>query len=147
MKQLKYISAAIIVIGLVFTCMPLSDSGQDKIIGDYHVSWIDDPMYRTIVVSYTKDNPNTALHVLTPQVFAYGNNDKFIIAKQHPIVGEFASTQTVNDSITNYFIIKCRQDIDTEKVFGPLSQENFIRLKDSLKINEISFTNNLEVER
>ena len=70
-------------------------------------------------------------------VFSVGNNDAFIIAKQHPY--EFPN---INKKITNYYIIPSNsKDVQKEntKVIGPMTEQEFIIKASEFGISKISF--------
>jgi hypothetical protein len=78
----------------------------------------------------------TALGLVGPTVFSIGENDKYIVVKQHPATDEFASSY--NRSITNYFIIEKTKsrDFDARKkgVRGPIKADEFNKLVMSLSL-------------
>jgi len=71
-------------------------------------------------------------------VFAYGWNDDFIIAKQHPNPDDFGSVET---DITNWFII----EVATGEVYGPLTEQEYIDLREKLGVpDSLTFTRTIE---
>lgn len=77
--------------------------------------------------------------VVNATVFSVGFDNDFIIAKQHPF-----SDNSINKSITNYYIIPVKYKINTspdENKIGPLSHEEFLNKRNDLGISEeLDFT-------
>ncbi len=75
---------------------------------------------------------NTVL--VEPTVFAVGQNDSFIIVKQHP---------RGNKEQINYLAIplinKISEDL-TDNIYGPMNSEEFDKLRTELNINNLQFT-------
>jgi hypothetical protein len=74
-------------------------------------------------------------------VFAVGNNDKYIIAKQHPY--DPTSSKGPDKSITNYFIVPVEDYhnwIKNNIKIAPLSQSEFDQKRKELGIENIQFT-------
>ena len=77
--------------------------------------------------------------IIWPMVFAYGWNDDFIIAQQHPKVYGLA----VDVETTNWFII----DVASGDVHGSLSQEEYNELRQRLGVpDSLVFTFVLDAE-
>ena len=81
--------------------------------------------------------------IVPEYVFSVGHNDDYIIAKQHPTSG-FEGGYEINTNVTNYYIIDMNGKVLTkgEKVFGPLTRNQFHSLRTVLKIKEIEFDQN-----
>ena len=92
----------------------LIDSGVVWRQGAYALIWIDDPKH----VSLTLDARNGGrIGRISPQVFAVGANERFIVAKQHP---------DGDKAITNYFIIDITQDsVSKPAILGPLTEADY----------------------
>jgi len=92
-----------------------NDSGVE-IMNDFYLARWDENAW----ISYSKDrddiwNPQNI--IIGHNVFAVGNNDDFIIAKQHPCKKKHAHFQDLSDdstkpdrTITRYLIIDTRND-------------------------------------
>ena len=77
--------------------------------------------------------------IIEPTIFAVGQNDKFIIVKQHPQV----SPNRINKKITNYFIIPLIEKFSKfpdKNIYGPLNLEEFKQKKEILNIKNLNFT-------
>jgi len=73
-----------------------------------------------------------------PMVFAYGWNQNFIIAKQHP-----NESFNVDTNITNWFII----EVASREVHGPLTEKEYVELRKELGVPDaITFTEQIELE-
>jgi hypothetical protein len=117
----------------------LFDSGSDRIIGKYITVWID--TYENQSISEEIElNSGSSIGVIQEYVFSVGHNEEFIIAKQHPTNG-FEKGFEINTKITNYFIIDMNRKIlkKGEKVFGPLNEKEFNKLRKELNIENIEF--------
>jgi hypothetical protein len=67
-------------------------------------------------------------------VVAYGWNDDFIIAKQHPNLDGFSQVDT---SLTYWFIVQ----VATGDVYGQLTEEEYLQHRGELGIpDEVGFT-------
>ena len=124
---------------LLTSCFGLFDSSSDRIIGKYIVLWIDLPQNQ-FISEETELNSTSSMGLIEEYVFAVGHDNDYIIAKQHPTNG-FENGFEINTKITNYFIIDMNRKIlkKGEKVFGPLSEIKFNKLRKELKIENIEF--------
>ncbi|MBD0296600.1 MAG: DUF3997 domain-containing protein [Flavisolibacter sp.] len=119
---------------LLSGCFGLFDSDFEEIDQNFNIGWIDLHMTRTIC--YHSQGDMGGEQVVTPFIFAYGQNRNFIVAKQHP-----THDDEVDKSITHYYIIRKNQtDFDkTEDVYGPFTQSEFERKLKTLKVEAIEF--------
>jgi hypothetical protein len=124
---------------LTLTSCSLSlDSTSYTIIYNYEVMWVDVREQQCICERDGMLSASCSI-LVDEYVFSVGHNKNFIIAKQHPVIYPKPSEDfKIDTSITNYFII----NISTKKVFGPLTQEEFIKQRKELKIEEIEFDMN-----
>jgi hypothetical protein len=72
-----------------------------------------------------RTGPNAG-QIVGPMIFAYGWNDDFIVAKQHPV----RDWPKVETSRTNWFII----EVGSGKVHGPLTEEQYIALRQTIGV-------------
>jgi len=78
------------------------------------------------------EQPSMSRQVVPPTVFAYGWNDDFILAKQHPQKKD----RIVDTSVTYWYII----EVTSVDIHGPLNEDEFRKLRTKLKVpEEISF--------
>ena len=114
------------------------DSSTESLPNDYVISWVDLPNYRNI----HKEGRSMAIR---PHVFEIGYNDEYIIAKQHPQAGDF---QDANTDVTkvNFFVLKMEQNNLEEKIWGALTELEFISLLKDLGISDIEFTIKYKVD-
>ena len=119
---------------LLVSCFGLFDSDSDRIIGKYIIIWIDLPQNQTISEEIEL-NSESSIGLIQEYVFAVGHNEDYIIAKQHPTSG-FENGFEINTKITNYFIIDMNRKTlkKGEKIFGPLKEVEFNKLRKKLKI-------------
>lgn len=79
------------------------------------------------------------IEIIEATVFAVGQNDEFIIAKQHPKL----STIEMNKKVINYFIIPLKKKISQspeKNIYGPLTLEEFKQKRKELNIEHLDFT-------
>jgi len=106
---------------------------EEKLAPGYELSANDDISGMSI---YANDG-QYQIGVINATVFSVGFNQDFIIAKQHPFVGN-----TINKSITNYYIMPIKDKVNVspdENKIGPLSQEMFL-----IKRKELEIPDNLD---
>src|SRR4030095_11818759 len=112
--MLKLIRTTTLILSVfIFTsCFGLFDSGTYKVVDDYEVTWIDLVEQRAL---YKHEELAPAY------VFAVGHNEKYIFAKQHPLVTN--STQKIDTSITNYYIIeRTKNEFQDKPKYGPMTK-------------------------
>jgi len=105
---------------------------EDDLVAGYAVWAIDANEQASVVL---KDgNSSSATDVVSPMVFAYGWDSRFIIAKQHPRKDHFKG---IDESVTNWYVIT----VESGVVHGPLSEEEFNRARMQLRMpQELTFT-------
>lgn len=83
----------------------------------------------------------TSISLVGPTVFAVGANNNYIIVKQHPSENSFGK---FDRSISNYYIVertdKNSQSNRNERVLGPMSKAQFLRLATRLRLPHFSKT-------
>ena len=103
---------------------------EEDLVNGYAV-WAADVMEQAKIVKKHKENSSATL-VVPATVFAYGWNDDFIIAKQHPRKKD----RKVDTNLTYWYIV----EVASGNVHGPLSEDEFNKLRTKLKVPaEISF--------
>ncbi|MGU9939656.1 DUF3997 domain-containing protein [Empedobacter brevis] len=106
----------------------LFDSGSDTVVDDYEVIWIDLHEQRAL---YKGEQ------IVPPYVYAAGHHDKYIFAKQHPLV---ESDDIIDLNITNYYIIeRTTETFQDKKVYGPMNKLEFTELSNKLGIKNPKF--------
>lgn len=112
------------------------DGAYDKKLNaGYYLSAID--IKENMLVGF--QDGDYGIGIIRPTVFAVGQNDEFIIAKQHPKL----VSGGINKRITNYFIISLKNKINklTKKnMYGPLTKEEFEQKRKELNIESLDFT-------
>ena len=135
---LKRIHIIVLIIATGLTgCFGLFDSGGDHITGKYHTGWIDVQSSRNIS---KRDNDGIELEVIRGYIFQVGHNDRFIVAKQHPIEGE-SPNQHVNVKETTYYVIdlKLEPGQGDKGLYGPLDASQLVTLSNQLGIGKIPY--------
>jgi len=134
---IKYTTAILVVIS-VTGCFGLFDSSADTIIGRYNVGWIDVISSRSIDMA-DKDGDYGGSEIIPAYVYAVGNNKRFIVAKQHPLINRLKGK--VDIKTTNYFIIDLTKEnyYRQEGVLEPLKKVQFDSVCKTLNIGSIEF--------
>ena len=133
MKANFKIIITLVLINLFFSCDGIN---KNQIIGRYYLVAVDTDDNMTI--GYEIDKNGNTVDVAGETIFSVGNNDKYIIAKQHP---------NRNKSIVNYFIIPIYKEFtySPEKgLIGPLSLRQFEVKRKELNISNLIFDKNIE---
>ena len=138
LRDTKIFGIIILILSLN-SCFFLFDSGEDKIIGNYKILWID-LLEQQVICESLNENSSGCTRLVEEYVFAVGHDSNFIIAKQHPTNG-FEGGHVIDTTITNYHIIDINRKIikKGEKVFGPLTKKEFDKKTMELGIEEIEF--------
>ena len=126
---LSIFAVAILVVGCPFMGLVY----KEDLVNGYAV-WATDAMVQAKIVKKDKEISSTTIYTLVvpATVFAYGWNDDFIIAKQHPRKKD----RKVDTSLTYWYIV----EVASGNVHGPLSEDEFNKLRTKLKVPaEISF--------
>jgi hypothetical protein len=133
MKTNFKIIITLVLTNIFFSC---NDIKNNQIIGGYYLVAVDTKDNMTI--GYEVDENGNTVDVVGETIFSVGNNDKYIIAKQHP---------NRNKSIVNYFIIPIYKELtySPEKgLIGPLSLNQFEAKRKELNISNLTFDKNIE---
>ena len=109
--------------------------------GDYVLIAIDTHAQMSLAADVRDEKKTRLLSVVPATVFSVGANDRYLIAKQHPIL----SDQTKFDrSVTNYFVVDRTQSPTLREpqkgVRGPLTRKEFDHLAETLPLPPFSKT-------
>ena len=120
---LSIFAVAILVVGCPFMGMVY----EEDLVNGYAV-WATDVMEQAEIVKKDKEISSTTIYTLVvpATVFAYGWNDDFIIAKQHPRKKD----RKVDTSLTYWYIV----EVASGNVHGPLGEGEFNKLRTKLKV-------------
>ncbi|MVM41317.1 DUF3997 domain-containing protein [Spirosoma sp. HMF3257] len=125
-------------ISIVICCF-LSGCGgpvyEKKLNGNYYLDAVDEDEDMAIGIQVDEQG----VGVIGATVFAVGQNDNFIVAKQHPR----NPPGVIDKSTTNYFIIPLQLKVSKStdrNYFGPLQLEQFEKKKRELGIGDLEFT-------
>jgi len=134
MKEKLYCLLSIFAVAiLVVGCPFMGKVYEEDLVNGYAV-WATDVMAQAKIVKKDKEISSTTIYtsVVPATVFAYGWNDDFIIAKQHPRKKD----RKVDTNLTYWYIV----EVASGNVHGPLSEDEFNKLRTKLKVPaEISF--------
>jgi len=112
-------------------------SAYDKRLNaGYYLSAMD--VKSDMEISY-KDEQDYVFAIVNATVFAVGQNNGFIIAKQHPKV----SPTGMDKAVINFFIIPLKNKVSQtpeKNVYGPLTLVEFEQRRKKLNIENIDFT-------
>ena len=137
MKERLYCLLSIFAVAiLVVGCPTFVGIEYEEDLGNGYTVRAIDVMEQAAIVKVKKEKGSskiTSISTVVPEtVFAYGWNDDFILAKRHPQKKD----GKVDTSITHWYIVEAASG----KVHGPLSEDEFNKLKTKLKAPaEISF--------
>jgi hypothetical protein len=121
---------------LALACGGIGLAYEYDLTADYAI-WAPDTNAQAAVVQKIPDS-SSAVTVIGPMVVRFGWNADFIIAQQHPVQDGF---DELNTGVTDWFIL----EVATEEVHGPLTEEAFGRLRQSLGVPEtLTFTHTIE---
>lgn len=130
---------AVVLVLCLFSSCSLFNNEFEVITGRYNVGYTNREEYRVICENYTAEGDIGGIIVVDPYVFAVGNNDEFIIAKQHPIPGDDHEGEP-DINITNYFVIDINKKFSKDaSVVGPLSVAQFDSIRAAWNISNIQF--------
>ena len=121
----------IFAVAILMAGCPRLGSFYEEDLGNGYDVWAADVIEQVAVYKKHKQGSG-GVEVVPSMVFAYGWNDDFILAKQHPL----KSHRKVDTSITYWYIV----EVASGNVHGPLSEGEFNKLRTELKVPaEISF--------
>ena len=128
------IAACLLVASLA--CGGIGLAYEHDLVGDYAV-WATDQVEQAAVVQKIPDT-SSATAIVGPMVVAYGWDDHFIIAKQHPNLDGFSQIDT---GLTHWFIVR----VATGDVYGPLTEEEYLQHRSEFDIpDDLGFTRVIE---
>jgi len=131
MKEKLCCLLSIFAIAILLLGCPRIGEFYHEGLGNGYAVCAADVMEQTEIVRIDKPGSG-GLVVVPPTVFAYGWNDDFILAKQHPQ----KEHRKVDTGITYWYIV----EVASGNVHGPLSEGEFNKLRTELKVPaEISF--------
>ena len=117
------------VMMLLFACGFVHD---EHLIGPYRLIAVD--VSKQMNISYSLPSGD-AVGRISETVFAYGFDDKYIVAKQHP---------NGNKVVTHFYYLQMAKDSELASpeasVVGPLSESEFSRRQAELKLPRITRT-------
>jgi hypothetical protein len=123
-------------------CFAWFDSGSDRITGKFKVLWIDLPVKQHIAEESELHSSNSSEFV-PPYVFAVGHDERYIIAKQHPLIEEKRNRYEIDTSITNYYVISIDRLSSMVAMIstleGPMTKSEFDNYREKLEITSIEF--------
>jgi len=119
-----------------------SEFQREKITDNYYLITTDN-YNKDIYIGY-KLKTGDFVGVLPSTVFSIGNNEKYIVAKQHPFVFPVKV-----DSTINYYIIPIIRDtlFPENGILGPLTLEEFQMKKEELGIINVNFSKNISINK
>ncbi|MCF0075567.1 hypothetical protein LZD49_34150 [Dyadobacter sp. CY261] len=126
----KFLKSLYIFLSPLFLACSAFDSGGDKIVDDYEVSWIGDRQQRAL---YKGEQ------LIRPYLFAVGHNSMFIFAKRHELI-LINGQGEVNESAVYYYIIeRTAKSFQDKPVYGPLLEDAFIKKSTEIGIEQPKF--------
>jgi hypothetical protein len=137
MVKLRILIIVTIVSFLLNSCL-WDDSSSDSLPNDYRLGWVDVPSNRNI-------SRNSGGVRIDAHIFEVGYNRNYIIAKQHPQIGDFGLGETDKTKL-NWFVLQMKKRSTGEEIWGPLTENEFRSLCDELEISDIEFSIKYEVD-
>jgi len=137
---MKRISVAWLVVVFCSGCWPLPILDRDWPdaywrSGDYVLIAIDTEAQMSLAADVRDGKKTRLLTVVAATVFSVGANERYLIAKQHPI---FSDQTKFDRSVTNYYVVDRTQTPTFREphrgVQGPLTKEEFDHLASSLPL-------------
>jgi len=104
---------------------PFHGRAYEEDLSNGYAVWAADVIEDAVIVRKKDKEHSYSTRVVQPTVFAYGWNDDFIIAKQHP-----NKDRKVDTSLTYWYIV----EVASGDVHGPLSEDEFDKLRIKLKV-------------
>jgi hypothetical protein len=122
---------------LLLSCVPDGAPVYKQALnGAYYLDALDDDKDMAISI---EDSAGNGVGVVKATVFAVGQNDAFIIAKQHPL----REGGSIDKATVNYYIIPLTMKVSTQidrNYFGPLTADEFKAKSNELALRNIRFT-------
>ena len=110
---------------------------EESLVADYRIVAVDS--LRDARIERT-NGPHGGGEVVGPMVFAYGWNDDFIIAKQHPM----RHWPDIDTNTTYWFII----EVGSGRVHGSLTEQQYTSLRQEIGVpSDLTFTKRLAVPK
>ncbi|GAB4043438.1 hypothetical protein [Spirosoma jeollabukense] len=125
----------VIICGLSACIWDGSSTYEKQLNGPYYLEAYNDYNEMSIGI----EDKEIRVGVIKATVFAIGQTDQFIVAKQHPL----NESRNIDKSITNYFIIPLNQKISKatdRNYFGPLTLDEFNGKRHELGMDSVPFT-------
>ena len=133
-RRIVALASSLLVASLA--CGGIGLAYEHDLTGSYAV-WATDQVEQAAVVQKIPDTSSATI-LVGPMVVAYGWDDDFIIAKQHPNLDGFSQVDT---SLTHWFIVR----VATGDVYGPLAEEEYLQHRGELGISdELDFTQTID---
>lgn len=133
MKNLINIILYCVLASLLQNC--IGSAYDKKLNGGYYLLAID--VKEDMLLAY--EDGQYGIGIIEATVFSVGQNDNYIIAKQHPKI----SSLFIDKTVVNYFIIPLQDKISKspeKNVFGPLTLGEFNQKRKELNIENVNFT-------
>lgn len=132
----RCILPVVVLLLSALACGGIGLAYEHDLVRDYAI-WATDLKAQAAVVQKIPDS-SSASTVVRALVFAYGWNEAFIIAKQHPNLDGFDGIDT---SITHWFIV----EVANREVHGPLTETEYLELREKLAIpHDLDFVKTIE---
>lgn len=128
--------AALTLFAIALACGGIGLAYEHDLVKDYAI-WAPDLTEQAAVVQKTPGTSGASV-VVGAMVFAYGWDDAYIIAKQHPNLDGF---DEINAETTHWFIV----DVATDEVYGPLTEAEYAEQREVLGVpDDLDFTHIVE---
>lgn len=132
----RCILPVVVLLLSALACGGIGLAYEHDLVRDYAI-WATDLKAQAAVVQKDPDS-SSASPVVGPMVFAYGWNEAFIIAKQHPSLDR---SNEIDTGVTHWFIV----EVANREVHGPLTEPEYLELREKLAIpRDLDFVKTIE---
>ena len=130
------LTAAVLLI--FFQSCSLFNNEFEHLAGRFNVGYTNRKEYRVICESTLEPTDKGGIIVVPAYVYATGNNEDYIIAKQHPIPGDDHEGEP-DVNVTNYYVIDAHRKHSPNAVLGPYSLAQFDSVRAAFNIASLQF--------
>ena len=135
----RSILPVVVLLLSALACGGIGLAYEHDLVKDYAI-WAVDLKAQASVVQ-KRPNSSSASTVVGPMVFAYGWNEAFIIAKQHPYLGVSDGFDEIDTAVTHWFIV----EVASREVHGPLTETEYLELREKLTMpDDLDFVRTIE---
>lgn len=140
---MRYLLFLIIILSL--SSCSLFNSEFEHLTGDYNIGYSNRKAYRVICKSMLDADDIGGIIRVPPYVYAVGYDERFIIAKSHPIPGDDHEGEP-DTSITYFYVIDVTDKSFSHPHAPPLTKEKFDSIISANNLEHLKFTKHYPLE-